>query len=166
MSRRICPSLRAFRFCAVFALTAASLIGGLGISLSSAAVVDTGPAVSGSQVLGWGFGQPNAVSSDGTDVWVANSGGNSVTELSASTGALVHVVLGSKYGFDYPVAISSDGTEVWVANFAGRLGDRAERGDGRPGSGHLGLDVRVRLSVGHLLRRHPRLGGEPFTATR
>jgi DNA-binding beta-propeller fold protein YncE len=33
-----------------------------------------------------------AVASDGTHVWVANYNGNSVTELLASTGALVRVI--------------------------------------------------------------------------
>ncbi len=42
-----------------------------------------------------------------------------VTELSASTGALVKVLSGSNYGFDHPNAITSDGTHVWVANFYG-----------------------------------------------
>ena len=45
--------------------------------------------------------------------------GNSVTELSASTGALVKVISGSTYRFDDPDAVSSDGTHVWVANYGG-----------------------------------------------
>ena len=44
---------------------------------------------------------------------------NSVTELRASTGALVRVFSGSGYGFNQPDAISSDGTDVWVANDEG-----------------------------------------------
>ena len=55
-------------------------------------------------------------SSDGTHVWVANASGNTVTELSASTGALVKVISGSSYGFNDPMRSSSDGTHVWVAN--------------------------------------------------
>ena len=43
----------------------------------------------------------------------------SVTELSASTGALVKVISGSAYKFNDPDAIASDGTHVWVANAAG-----------------------------------------------
>lgn len=43
----------------------------------------------------YGFDSPNAVSSDGTHVWVANLDGNSVTELDALTGALVQVISGS-----------------------------------------------------------------------
>ena len=47
---------------------------------------------------------------------MANSGDNSVTELNASTGAMVQVLSGSSYGFNVPAAIASDGTHVWVAN--------------------------------------------------
>ena len=45
-----------------------------------------------------------------------------MTELDASTGALVQVLeggLGSKYNFYYPESISSDGTHVWVATLDG-----------------------------------------------
>jgi DNA-binding beta-propeller fold protein YncE len=50
---------------------------------------------------------------------VANANGNSVTELSETTGALVKVIRGSSYGFDFPDAIASDGTHLWVANEVG-----------------------------------------------
>jgi hypothetical protein len=50
---------------------------------------------------------------------VANFAGNSVTELSASTGAVVKVVTGSSYGFDEPDAFTSGGNHIWVANFVG-----------------------------------------------
>jgi hypothetical protein len=49
-------------------------------------------------------------------VWVANLEGNSVTELSASTGNLVRVISGSSYGFNRPTAISLGGAHVWVVN--------------------------------------------------
>ena len=110
-------SLGACRFFAVLALTSGSLIGGslLG-GLISQGSADA--AVSGVQVLGWGFNVPGAVSSDGTHVWVANNG-NSVTELDAVDRGLVQVISGPSYGFNYPAAISSDGTHVWVANDSG-----------------------------------------------
>ena len=66
-----------------------------------------------------GFNTASAVSSDGTHVWAANGGGNSVTELDAATGALVRVITGTKYRFNGPYGISSDGTHVWVANESG-----------------------------------------------
>ena len=72
-------------------------------------------ALRGPRVFGWGFETPQAVSSDGTHVWVANFGA-SVTELNAATGALVKVIKGSSYGFSNSDGISSDGTHVWVAD--------------------------------------------------
>ena len=45
-----------------------------------------------------------------------NNGANSVTELSASTGALVGVISGSSYGFSLPFGVSSDGKHVWITN--------------------------------------------------
>ncbi len=68
---------------------------------------------------GYGFDSPDAVASDGTHVWVANANGDSVTELLASTGALVQLISGASYGFDVPDAVSSDGKDVWVANYNG-----------------------------------------------
>jgi hypothetical protein len=76
-------------------------------------------SLSGPRIFGWGFNVPDAVSSDGTHVWVANYFGNSVTELNAATGGLVKVIKGPSYGFDRPTSISSDGVDVWVANYAG-----------------------------------------------
>ena len=64
----------------------------------------------------YGFNAPTAITSSVTDVWVANLEGNSVTELSASTGNLVRVISGSSYGFNRPTAISLGGAHVWVVN--------------------------------------------------
>jgi DNA-binding beta-propeller fold protein YncE len=63
---------------------------------------------------------PSAITSDGTHVWVANGAGDSVTELSASTGALVKVISDSSYGLDGPDAVTSDGNHIWVANGGGQ----------------------------------------------
>jgi len=52
-------------------------------------------------------------------VWVTNAGGNSVTEISASTGAWVQTLSGGSYGFNSPTGIAFDGTDVWVTNSAG-----------------------------------------------
>jgi hypothetical protein len=49
-------------------------------------------------------------------VWVANVGGQYVTELSAATGALVRAINFAGYEFDRPSAVFSDGTDVWVTN--------------------------------------------------
>src|SRR5579875_1507032 len=44
------------------------------------------------QTFGWGFNGPDASSSDGTHVWIANFAANSVAELDPSTGALVNLI--------------------------------------------------------------------------
>jgi DNA-binding beta-propeller fold protein YncE len=59
---------------------------------------------------------PAAVSSDGTHVWVTSNVGNSVTELNATTGALVRSIRGFAFAFGNPTAVSSDGTDVWVTS--------------------------------------------------
>jgi hypothetical protein len=38
------------------------------------------------------FADPGGIATDGTHVWVTNNTGHSVTELSATTGALVQVI--------------------------------------------------------------------------
>lgn len=90
---------------------------GLGIGLAS----PSGAQPTSFQVLTSGFNSPFAVSSDGTHVWVANDN-NTVTELDASTGAVIHFLSGPSYDFGFADglgeagAISSDGIHVWVAN--------------------------------------------------
>jgi hypothetical protein len=42
--------------------------------------------------------------------------GNTVTELSQSTGAFVKVISGAAYGFKKPMSIASNGARVFVAN--------------------------------------------------
>jgi DNA-binding beta-propeller fold protein YncE/outer membrane protein OmpA-like peptidoglycan-associated protein len=55
---------------------------------------------------------PTSISSDGTDVWVADDTDNTVSEYDASTSALLQTI---PVGDD-PVSISSDGEYVWVVN--------------------------------------------------
>jgi DNA-binding beta-propeller fold protein YncE len=80
-------------------------------------------SVTGTRIsaLGSGINNPGGVSSDGSDVWVTNSNGGagsgSVTELDASTGAVIQVIKAKKYGFAHPYGVSSDGIHVWVTNF-------------------------------------------------
>jgi YVTN family beta-propeller protein len=55
---------------------------------------------------------PVGVSSDGTHVWVASQAAGTVTEIDASTGAVVRTIgVGTE-----PFGVSSDGTHVWVTN--------------------------------------------------
>ena len=132
---------------------------------------------------------PDGVSSDGTHVWVTNSGQHGERDR-ASTGAVVRTIAVG----GVPIGVSSDGTHVWVAMT--RHGDRAGRLDRRrasrpspsatnpgasrptaPTSGWRTTTAhgerarrldrgggpdhrRRRLSHRRLLRRHPRLGDE------
>jgi hypothetical protein len=76
----------------------------------------TSAVYSGSRYI---FSDPQAIASDGTHIWVANQDGHSVTELNASTGALVRTISGTSYKFNGPSAITSEGTHVWVAGRRG-----------------------------------------------
>jgi hypothetical protein len=69
----------------------------------------------------YGFVKPRGISSDGKHVWVVSDGGydagDALTEMSASTGAVVKVTR-DQYGgapMVNPTAVSSDGVDVWVA---------------------------------------------------
>ena len=86
----------------------------LGVALTAAVIIGASPASATTVVQTIGVGNiPDAVSSDGTHVWVANDADSTVTELDASTGAVVQTIgVGSG-----PDAVSSDGTHVWVANY-------------------------------------------------
>ena len=70
----------------------------------------------------YGFGAPVGIAADARHVWVVNearantSGGASVIELDARTGALVQTLPSSSYGFNYPSAAVDDGRHVWVSN--------------------------------------------------
>ncbi|HSY92585.1 MAG TPA: DNRLRE domain-containing protein [Candidatus Binatus sp.] len=58
---------------------------------------------------------PIGVAFDGTNIWVANSGGNTVTALLASTGATV----GTYSVGSAPFGVAFDGTNIWVTNSGG-----------------------------------------------
>ena len=58
---------------------------------------------------------PAGLAFDGTNIWVANNGSNSVTKLLASTGAVVGTIaVGSA-----PIGVAFDGSNMWVANGGG-----------------------------------------------
>ncbi len=62
----------------------------------------------------WSFYHPLTITSGGGHIWVAS--GNSIIELSASTGALVRVINGSSYEFNGPSAMTVLGSRVRVAD--------------------------------------------------
>ena len=57
-------------------------------------------------------GPPNGVNPNGTDVWVTNVGDNTVSEILASTGAVIKTIAVG----NAPGGVSSDGTHAWVTN--------------------------------------------------
>jgi DNA-binding beta-propeller fold protein YncE len=92
-------------------------------------------------VLGWA---PLGVATDGVHTWVTNELTNSVTELDATTGALVRVIAGASYGFDSPHAVASDGAHVWVVN-----GTSATAGSLTELDAHTGALIRVISGAGY-----------------
>jgi DNA-binding beta-propeller fold protein YncE len=56
------------------------------------------------------------VADDGSDLWVAGGRSNNVTELSATTGAVVRTTYGSPFELSTPDAIAAVDGYVWVAN--------------------------------------------------
>ena len=61
---------------------------------------------------------PSVLSSNGRQVWVANTGTSSVLELTANGGREVLDVKGAKLRLDNSDAIAQYGNDVWVANAA------------------------------------------------
>ena len=83
---------------------------------------------------------------------MANADDSTVTELNASTGAVVQTIA---VGFN-PDGVSSDGTHVWVANY----GDNTVT-ELNASTGSVVQTIAVGdRSLGRLVGRHPRLGGE------
>jgi hypothetical protein len=62
------------------------------------------------------FAAPDAASVYGADLFVANGGNSSVTEVNASTGAYVRTISGKGTGLDAPSATVVTGGDLFVAN--------------------------------------------------
>ena len=93
------------------------------VSASNGSLVQT---ISGGA---YGFDAPYDITSDGTNLWVTNAFGNSVTEV-AESGALVRTLSGGSYGFDEPTFAAFDGTDLWVTNQSGKSVTEVQAGDG------------------------------------
>ena len=104
-----------FRIRATIALTLA-LSGLLGAVSASAATSSLVKVVQGKS---YGFNAVTAIGSNGANVWVANSAGNSVTELNSGTLSLVARLQGPAYKFETPTGAVIEGTDLWVTNEAG-----------------------------------------------
>jgi DNA-binding beta-propeller fold protein YncE len=68
---------------------------------------------------GYDFNSPDSVTATGGQLWVTNTKGNSLTEISDTDGALVRRIAGRQYGFSAPVAATTNGNRLWVANLDG-----------------------------------------------
>jgi DNA-binding beta-propeller fold protein YncE len=64
----------------------------------------------------YSFNSPDAAAVAGADLFVANRGGNTLTELKAANGHFVRLIGGAKCGFNKPSAIVLVGTDLFVAN--------------------------------------------------
>ncbi len=102
-------------------LIAAALIGApLGAPIGSGYAAP--PALSGVNVLGWGFASADAIVASWPNLFVASTKSHDVTEVNAGTGALVRVLLGEQYAFCYPDAMAVLGADFYVANLCGSAG--------------------------------------------
>ena len=52
----------------------------------------------------------------GKDLWVGNSGGSSLTEITGTTGTLVRVVKGAKYDFNGPGPLALSNNKLWIGS--------------------------------------------------
>lgn len=96
------------------AATVALSLAGLPAAVSGAGTA----GIAKVKVVGWGFQQPAALAVDGQDVFVANAGNNTVTELSLPTLTLVRVIHGAQYHFTQPRAAVVYGQDLWVLSVA------------------------------------------------
>jgi hypothetical protein len=67
----------------------------------------------------YNFNSPTSAAVVGTDLFVTNGAGNSVTEVNASTGTFMSQISGRHYKFQSPSAIEAVGTDLFVANAGG-----------------------------------------------
>jgi DNA-directed RNA polymerase subunit H (RpoH/RPB5) len=52
-------------------------------------------------------------------MWVCNEDGNYLSELNATSGAVLRTIRGSAYKFNSPSGIATDGRSLWVTNLVG-----------------------------------------------
>ena len=93
------------------------------------------------------FNAPDALVADGSHLWVANWGGNSITELDSTNGSVVRTISGASYHFNAPDALAADGSHLWVAN-------------GGSNNGGISLSE-LNLNDGSLVRNIPGDFGHP-----
>lgn len=94
-----------------------------GVLLATSLIVVIGSAADAAPRMrppdSYAFKSPSSVAVVHNDLFVANSGGNSVTEVNDSTGDFVALLRGARYRFDEPSAITAVGGDLFVANQGG-----------------------------------------------
>lgn len=70
---------------------------------------------------GNGWSNPSGIVSDGTHIWVAVTGENSVLEFNISDGSWIGTFNAATYGFTSPLGMAFDGSHVWVVNTDGGI---------------------------------------------
>ena len=99
------------------------------------------------------LGNPSAMCTDGTDVWVANPSRGSVTEFAAATGALVRVIRGANDGLNFPGGIATNGYGRLGRQHLRQVRHRAVGADRRARPSDPGHGVRLSVALQH--RRRP-----------
>jgi hypothetical protein len=69
---------------------------------------------------------PSGVAFDGANIWVANTGSNTVTKLRASDGS----TLGTFTVESNPVSVVFDGANIWVTNYSSNTVTKLRASDG------------------------------------
>lgn len=68
--------------------------------------------------------QPDAMTTSGNDLFIANWGRNSVTEIDISTGSVIKVLSAPAYQLNGPDALAVSGKDLFVASAAGGYGNQ------------------------------------------
>jgi hypothetical protein len=87
------------------------------VALGGTGSIGVGRAAAGSP---YAFNKPHAIAVNGGHLWIANYGGNSVTETT-STGAWIRTISGASYGFNGPDTVVSHLGYVFVVNHGGSV---------------------------------------------
>ena len=108
--RTLCRARRQLLLAVPAVLATVSLCAGQALAVPRAPAGTSAP---------YGFNAPDAAVLDGPVLFVANKGGNSVTEVNAGTGAYISTIQGPRYHLDGPTALKVVGRDLFVASGRG-----------------------------------------------
>ena len=92
---------------------------GPGQVVSGAVTRSSGQQLRGTNYFGDGLDTPTYIAGDGTNLWIANSNPETVTELSESSGKVERITPIPYALGNNPNGIAIDGSHVWVTSFYG-----------------------------------------------